>query len=548
MTKIILLVAVTFLPSFVWAELQSCGQVKKIEGSDCKSLRVEFDLSECGDAQGSFQSKMICKKAGTTAELKTQSNKFRVALERSHGEWKPSGKIWRFPLAKEREVSNSKSEVAVLPVIPESLAVAAAEGVSVTEAASGKAVSEKTTEPKSEPKVDAKEIASEATLSNPMIKPTSIDAPSETAPALGDIKVSGFIDAYYSQNMNGAAPAQHTGNPATIPNGNTSLRYYDQYNDQIQLSLAEITIKKENERMGFLVDLDFGTSADINAANPAYSASASTADVRTDEMSKHIGQAIATYKPKSTRLVFDIGKMATHVGLETMKSKDNWNYSRSTLYGYGIPLWHSGAHLGLEVAPQTVWLGAYVYNGWNSMYENNHAKTFGGQIKFAANDSAVMVLNYLEGAERNMDNTHLRRIYEGNLTVKLVPTLSFQTDWLGGNEDNVLNNSTGERRMVSWKAHTLALKWSPSSCYSLSPRYEFYEDLDGYTFGGYGTTGEAQNLTSWTVTNAFTLSPGTELRFEWRQDQSTKANRFVKENFDTTNEQITYTAAFLSSF
>lgn len=514
------------------AQMRSCGEVKQVKGTQCSALNVQFDLSQCGDAQTN-SARVICRASGTTAEVRTNKNTFRVALENSGGKWQVAGKVWQFP----KQESKSTRAVAAATTEPGTEGDGLALPVVATKPLS---LDSKLNVPE-----DAYAPDGEVKSKEPKQKSLS-EAQSEPASIAG-FKLSAFIDVYYGQNMNGAAPAQHTGNPATIPNANTNLRYYDQYSDQIQISLAELTVKKETSKMGLLLDLDFGTSADINGANPPYSASTTTSEIRTDEMSKHIGQAVVSFKPVKG-LLLEAGKMATHVGLETMKSKDNWNYSRSTLYTYGLPLWHSGAHVGFEVVPNAAWLGTYVYNGWNSMYENNHSKSLGAQLKITDGQLFTFVANYLGGPEKNLDNVNRRQIYEANLTLNLPNQMSLQGDWLEGREEHVLDATTSEYRSVTWKSYTCALKWAPIAEFSLSPRYEVYEDVDGYTFGGYDQVGFAQTLTSWTVTGAFTVADQTELRLEWRQDQSSKADRFTKSNFETTNEQVTYTAALLSSF
>ncbi len=38
----------------------------------------------------------------------------------------------------------------------------------------------------------------------------------------------------------------------------------------------------------------------------------------------------------------DAGKFVTPIGAEVIESQDNWNYTRSTLFGYAIPFYHTG--------------------------------------------------------------------------------------------------------------------------------------------------------------------------------------------------------------
>ena len=38
----------------------------------------------------------------------------------------------------------------------------------------------------------------------------------------------------------------------------------------------------------------------------------------------------------------DVGKFVTPIGAEVIESQDNWNYTRSILFGYAIPFYHVG--------------------------------------------------------------------------------------------------------------------------------------------------------------------------------------------------------------
>ena len=42
------------------------------------------------------------------------------------------------------------------------------------------------------------------------------------------------------------------------------------------------------------------------------------------------------------KLQLDAGKFVTPLGAEVIESQDDWNYSRSILFGYAIPFYHAG--------------------------------------------------------------------------------------------------------------------------------------------------------------------------------------------------------------
>ena len=42
------------------------------------------------------------------------------------------------------------------------------------------------------------------------------------------------------------------------------------------------------------------------------------------------------------KVQWDAGKFVTPIGAEVIESQDNWNYTRSILFGYAIPFYHLG--------------------------------------------------------------------------------------------------------------------------------------------------------------------------------------------------------------
>ena len=71
---------------------------------------------------------------------------------------------------------------------------------------------------------------------------------------------------------------------------------------------------------------------------------------------------------------WDVGKFVTPIGAEVIESQDNWNYTRSILFGYAIPFYHVGVRATLT-ATDKVTLAGYLVNGWNNGSEINGDKT-----------------------------------------------------------------------------------------------------------------------------------------------------------------------------
>lgn len=383
--------------------------------------------------------------------------------------------------------------------------------------------------------------------SKPPIFPLPIEVQNKAAPPVVDplngITISGLLDFYYSYNFNKPliGPQILNGGSTVFP-GNNSVRYYDIYHSQMTLNLAELTIKKSSSEVNYLLDLDFGQMADLNTIV------VSSSGTSIDEVSKHIGQAYLTFTPKwAPGLSIDVGKMATHVGFEYIKSKDNWQYSRATIFGYGGPFWHTGVHVAYEWLPKEFSTSFYIYNGWNTIYENNSAKTLGGQLKWAPSDSLSLIYNMITGPEKANNNSDYKTVHEMNAAYAVTPEFIMAIDVLVGEEKNVDavdgNGTTVNLKRAQWQGGTIGFKWKLSEKTYLSPRYEYYNDKHGYTLGG-----GPQKMKSITLTGSAMVADGLETRLEYRHDSSDYQQRFLKANSETTSSQSTLTWSLMYSF
>lgn len=352
-----------------------------------------------------------------------------------------------------------------------------------------------------------------------------------------EIQIHGFVDGYYSYNLNN--PNQVSGldaasvSSASIPAPNNSYRYYDAYHNQLTLSLAELSIQAAFKEVSLLADLDFGTFADLNAA------AATPSGTVVDESSKHVGQTVVSYKPENSRWSLDAGKMYSHLGIETVKSKDNFNYSRSILFSYGIPFWHTGVRLGYDLVPGKFQSSIYVYNGWNTQYETNDSKTLGVQLKYTPSNKMTFAYNFIGGPGQADTETQWKTVHEINGAVSFSESFALIADAIFGNQDGVLIGS--ERRAARWYGALLGFRQRLNDSTYFSPRYEIYRDENGYTLGG-----PSQTIQSAVITYGHRISPGLETRFETRGDCS-NANSFSKDS-GTTKSQVTFLVAGLFSF
>jgi Putative beta-barrel porin-2, OmpL-like. bbp2 len=195
------------------------------------------------------------------------------------------------------------------------------------------------------------------------------------APAPTPVTYTGFVDAYYSYNF---------ANPNSMQN---EFRNFDFNENQFVLSLAELVIQKAASPVGFRMDIDYGRTNDI-----VQSGGASTLNF--------IQQAYVTaVLPWGSGLTVDVGKFVTHMGYEVIESNGNWNYSRSFMFAYSIPYYHTGMRLTYPIS-NTFTAALHIVNGWNGVIDNNKDKSVGLQLTYSPTASTSVLFSGMIGNEQ----------------------------------------------------------------------------------------------------------------------------------------------------
>jgi hypothetical protein len=316
--------------------------------------------------------------------------------------------------------------------------------------------------------------------------PAVADDPPSPAPSAAPtpeppkIDVTGFVDTYYTYNFNKVDPA---------------LRSFDVQHNAFSLNLAEIAFAKAvtpDSRVGFRTDLDFGKTADIVAS---FEPEKETGR----EIYKNIQQAYLSVLAGS-KLQLDFGKFVTIHGAEVIETKDNWNYSRSVLFGYAIPFYHYGVRATLPVSDKFTLTGLVV-NGWN-----NGSEIFGGMPCLAIGatvkpTSKVTLIGNLMVGQEAPDPADDRVLFDTTLTLALTPKFTLMANYDYGKEGD-----------VNWSGIAAYAKYQATPKWALVGRFEYLDDEDG----GFMTIGQkAQTLT---LTSDHLLAGGLMLRLEYRGD------------------------------
>ena len=376
--------------------------------------------------------------------------------------------------------------------------------------------------------------------------PETPASPSETqSPPVSQepaIKFSGLLDANYVYNFN--SPSSLNPINPYLPTPQNEFRANDAYHNSFALNMVELSVQRKAKEVGFQLDLDFGQYSDWLAAVSVPPSSTLVPGTFSDEISKHIGQAYVTWNPSFfSALTLNVGKMATFIGYEGPKAKDNFNYSRSLLFQLGVPFWHTGANASFSVIPKKLTVALHVYNGWNNLFSNNSGKHIGLQTTYTPNETMTANFGLLSGPSNAGDPGDKTTIYNFNFQWIATPSLtlaldSIHTDWA----QNPLISADAK-----WDAVEILAKLAVTPKWYWSPRLEIFSDPNGVATGNYpGASIQPQTLTEGTLTTAYTWTAGLETRLEGRLDHST-ASSFQSPS-GAKNTQFTTSVSFLYSF
>jgi hypothetical protein len=245
----------------------------------------------------------------------------------------------------------------------------------------------------------------------------SVDTP------VGKFTAGGYVEASYSYNFN---------NPS---NGITNYRGFDNRHNTFTLSNAALDGQWEKSIVSGRITLQVGQTPDTYYQSEPNASSW-----------KFIQQAyVAVKAPVGKGLTFQLGIFLSPIGVENMPVKDDWNWSRSNLF-YGLPFYHTGLRATQQLTDKLA-VTLAVYNGWNSVVDNNKGKSVSVQFAYTDAEFLNFAVLYFGGPERPSgapEGQPWRHLLDAWAQVRPVDRL-----WLGAHADTGFeNNPFG----ISWWA------------------------------------------------------------------------------------------------
>jgi hypothetical protein len=183
--------------------------------------------------------------------------------------------------------------------------------------------------------------------------------------------------------------------------------------------------------------------------------------------------------PVGNGLLVRVGKMVTHMSMETIDPENNSLYSHSYLFGFSAPFTHTGVMAMYNLSDEWSFMVGFS-RGWDQAFEdNNSAIDFLGYIKYAMSKDTTVLLNVSAGPQRTDNNNDWRYVLDlvASHTVSDQLALAVNADF--GWEDNAA--ISGGTAMWYGIAGYGGYKISPEL--GLNGRIEWFHDDDGARTG-----------------------------------------------------------------
>lgn len=326
------------------------------------------------------------------------------------------------------------------------------------------------------------------------------------------LTISGYVEAYYSYDLN--QPAKNS-RPGFLYNFNRHNEF------TLNLGFVKATYAKNRVRANLAVGM--GTYMTAN-----YAAEPGTL--------KNVYEGNAGYKLSAKKNWWlDVGILPSRIGFESATGKDNWALTRS-LAAENSPYFESGARLSYTSDNGKLLLAALALNGWQRITRLDGASlmSFGSQVYYKPSDNVTLNYSTFTGTDKP-DSARLWRYFHNVYGIfQLTPRIGLTAGFDVGFEDKT-PSGTGSN---TWYTPVAILRYTPSNKWALALRGEYYSDAKGVIIAtgtphGFKTTGVSLNIDYGPQTNV-------ALRLEGRLFQS-KDDIFVKgANAKSSNTAITF--------
>lgn len=185
------------------------------------------------------------------------------------------------------------------------------------------------------------------------------------------------------------------------------------------------------------------------------------------KLSRNIYSAYIGYQYHPNSWI-DIGTFASHIGLESAISKDNWALSRS-LSADNTPYFETGIKISYELTPKLTATGLLL-NGWQTIKEQNDNKALGTQIILKPTPKLTLNSSTYIGDDSLKNMPSQARFFHNFYAIySYSDTWSFAGDLDSGWQKHMSS-------VNSWHSWVLLSKYTPNKTWSFCGRMERFVD------------------------------------------------------------------------
>ena len=352
-----------------------------------------------------------------------------------------------------------------------------------------------------------------------------------------DINVTGFVDVGYNQNLDSQ----------TTNIGGNPLRTFDDDQNTFALHNFELNFEKlanPEGGAGFRVDISMGEDPEF--------VDAATVGADADEFSLQQAyiQVVAPMPilPGLSSDIFadtvdiKVGRFVTLAGTEVLEGGDNWNISRSFLFGLAIPFTHTGIRAEYNLFNDKVTTYWGVNNGWDANIDNNIYKTIEVAASWSPMENVGVTHAFYFGPETARRSGRKRYLLTNVVTWDATDRLSFIGEISLGTErrTTVAGGITSEN--AQWHGYAVYARYQLTDKFAMASRFEFFRDDDNFRTGGI----PAGTNALWSPTFTLEYAPYDNLitRLEYRFDHADDGSPFNAEAGQSTlGAQMIYSFA-----
>lgn len=319
------------------------------------------------------------------------------------------------------------------------------------------------------------------------------------------ITFSGWVEAFYQWNFN------------TPSNGITNDRGFDNRHDSFTIDNAVLDVIGVLGPVAAHVALQVGLTPETYYSAEPVSPGGAGAGSSGPNLWKYIQQAnLGWTAPLGRGLLVEAGLFLSPIGPEGLAVKDQWNWSRSTLF-FGLPYYHAGVRVAYPFTDRIVAsIGAF--NGWNNIVDNNPEKSLAAQLTYNVPDKVTVNFVYFTGVERSPGSpagSPWRHLFDLYAAYHPLPWLSLLAHADAGFEP-------GDLGISSWAAGALYARFRPAKWLYVATRGDFYFEHTAHN--NLESAGPVAYPVEWvsSATLTFDLRPADNLSFrvEYRHDQA----------------------------